>query len=93
MLEAPVEIESARPLVGQRLVVNEAVVAGRADGRLVEAHRLQLAALDAGDLRADQGGAIGEILGAVGRPGRQLLVMGAQTPRDIPGALRPAAAA
>ena len=92
VLDALVEIEAARPLVGQRLVVHEAVVVGRADGLLIEAHRLELAPLDTGDLRADQGGAIGEILGAVGRPGRQLLMMDAQG-REKPPALFAGAAA
>ena len=58
--------------------MNKAVVAGRADGLFVEALGIELAAFDAGDLGADQRGAVLEILRAVLRPDLELLVMGGQ---------------
>ena len=55
--------------------MNKAVGAGRADGLFVEAFGIELAALDAGDLGADQRGAVLEILRAIRRPDLELPVM------------------
>src|ERR1700675_4819239 len=60
LLKTEVEIEAARQLVGERLVVDKAVCVCRADGPFVEAHRVEVAALDACDLGSDQGVLVGE---------------------------------
>ena len=55
--------------------MDEAVGARRADGLFVETLGIELAALDAGDLGADQRGAVLEILRAILRPDLELPVM------------------
>ena len=55
--------------------MNKPIGAGRADGLFVEALGIELAALQAGDLGADQRGAVLEILRAIRRPDLELLVM------------------
>ena len=55
--------------------MNKAVGAGRADGLFVEAHRLNIAAVDASNLSANQRGAVLEIVLAIRRPHLELLVM------------------
>ena len=55
--------------------MNKPVGAGRADGLFVEAHRVNIAALEASDLGADQRGAVLEILRAIRRPDLELPVM------------------
>ena len=59
--------------------MNKAIGAGRADGLFVEALGIELAALQAGDLGADQRGAVLEILRAILRPDLELLVMRSQS--------------
>ena len=71
-------VEGGSALIGDRLVVDEAVDAGRADGLLVEAHRVNIAAFDARDLRADQRGAVLEVLRAVVGPLLELAVVAGQ---------------
>ena len=71
-------IEAGGELVGKRLVVDETVGAGRADGFLVQMLGVQLARLDAGDLCADQRSAIRKILWAILRPTFEMAVMRAQ---------------
>ncbi len=78
---------AAAQLVGERLVVDEAVVAGRADGLLVEALGVELAAFDARDLGADQRGAVREVLRAVLGPHLELAVVGGQG-LEVLGSLR-----
>ena len=51
-------VEFRRQLVGEGLVLDEAVIARRADGLLVEALGVELPAFDACDLSADEGGAV-----------------------------------
>src|SRR6202040_3616654 len=51
LLEAARCVEARGQFVGERLVVDKAVGAGRTNGLFVEAHRLDIAAVDAGDLR------------------------------------------
>ena len=68
LLEAARRVEARGKLVGERLVVDEAVRAGRADGLFVEALGVELAALDAGDLRADQRGAVSQNSPGSSRP-------------------------
>src|ERR1700730_9016381 len=74
-LEATRRIEAGGEFIGNLLIVNEAVGAGRADGLFVEAHRVNIAAVDASNLGADQRGAVLEIVGAIRRPELELLVM------------------
>src|ERR1700730_3875569 len=57
LLEAAARVKARGQFVSERLVVDKAVGAGRADGLFVEAHRLDIAAVDAGDFRSHQGGA------------------------------------
>ena len=78
LLETARLVEARCQFVGERLVVNKAVGAGRADRLFVEVHGVERAALDAGDLGADQCGAILEILRAIRRPGLELGAVAAQ---------------
>src|SRR5428012_11747 len=71
-LEAACRIEACRQFVGERLIVNEAVGAGGADGLFVQLFGLELAAFNARDLGANQGGTVLEIFGAIVRPYSQL---------------------
>src|SRR5262249_48053002 len=68
-------VEPGSKLVDERFVVDEAVGLGGAEGPLVEVLRLERAAFQPGDLRADQSGAVGEVLRAILRPDLQLPVM------------------
>ena len=70
------EIELRSKLVRNALVLNEAVLARRSDGLLIEALGLQFPAFDAGYLGADQCRAVLEILGALLRPGLDMGVVG-----------------
>ena len=64
--------------MGQRLVLHKPMLARRSNGLLVQTHRFNIAAFNAGDLRAHQGGAVLKIVRAVLRPHRELLVVGGQ---------------
>ena len=68
VLESTGGVEPRGELVGKRLNVNKAVCPGRVDGLLVQLFGIKLAAFDAGDLGADQCGAVCEVLRAVLRP-------------------------
>src|ERR1700738_1134769 len=68
LLEATGRIEAGSEFIGERLVVNKAVGAGRADGLFVEALGIELPAFDPRDLSADQRGAVLEIVRAIRRP-------------------------
>src|SRR5712675_2282775 len=50
LLEAPCRVEARSEFIGQRLIVEKTVGAGRTDGLFVKAHRLNLAAFNARDL-------------------------------------------
>src|ERR1700687_5985745 len=78
LLEAARRIEAGSEFVGERLIVNKAVGASRADGLFVEIHRVNVAAVDASNLRADQRGAVLEIVRAVRRPEQELPVVNGQ---------------
>src|SRR3984885_8248589 len=78
-LEAARRVEAGRKLVGERLVVNEAVRASRADCLFVEPLGLDLAAFEARDLCGDQRGAVIEIFGAVLGPFLDLTLVGSQS--------------
>ena len=58
--------------------MNKAVCLRRADGPFVEIHSVQRPTLDARDLRADQCGAVLEILRAILSPEREPLMVFAQ---------------
>src|SRR5262249_16378699 len=75
--ETACRVEVARTLTGERFVVGKGVFTGRRDRRFVQTLGIQLTALDASQLRADQCGAALEILRATLRPGVELSVMGA----------------
>ena len=75
LLKAARSIEAGSELVGERLVVNKAVGAGRANGLFVEAHRVDVSPLEASKLGADQRGAVLEIVRAICRPELELLVV------------------
>ncbi len=79
LLKAAAEIELARQLIGQRLIVDKAVGVGRLDGLFVEAHGVERAAFDAGNLSAYQRGAVLEILRTVLRPCFELPVVSGQS--------------
>src|SRR6202043_4111717 len=79
LLEATRRIEAGSEFIGERLVVNKAVCAGRADGLFVEAFGVEVPAFDPRDLGADERGAVLEILGTVLRPDFELSVMRSQT--------------
>ena len=75
-------VEARGQLVGERLIVDKAVCAGRADGLFVEALGIELAALNACNLRANQRGAVFEILRAIFCPYFQLSVVRRPEPRN-----------
>ena len=77
-LEATGGIEAGGQFIGERLVVHQAVVAGRADGLFVKTLGVELAAFEAGDLGAGQGGAACEVLRAVPGPLSEPAVVGGQ---------------
>ena len=78
LLEATRRVEARGQFVGERLIVDKAVCVCRADGLFVQMLGVELAAFDARDLRADQRGAVFEILRAVLRPDFELSVVGGQ---------------
>src|SRR5207244_5739432 len=80
-------VEARGQLIGDRLIMDKAACVRRADGPIVETHRIELAAFDARDLRADERGAVGEVLRAVLGPLLELAVVGGQG-LEMPGALR-----
>src|SRR6266436_3505208 len=71
-------VKARGQFVSERLIVNKAICAGRADRLLVETLSIELAALDPGDLCADKRSAVLEILRAVPRPNVKLVVVGFQ---------------
>src|SRR6266404_3369009 len=76
LLEPTRRVKARGPFVGNRLIVNKAICAGRADRLLVETLSIELAAFDPGDLCADKCNAVLEILGAILCPDLQLVVVG-----------------
>src|SRR5258705_13144582 len=65
LLEPPGGVEAGSKFIGERLIVNKAVVAGRADGLLVEVLGVELPAFEARNLGADQRAAGLEIVQAI----------------------------
>src|SRR5262245_52595231 len=74
-LETTPGIEASGQLVGDRLIVDKAVVSRRADGLFVELLGLKYVAFDPGNLRAYQGGAILEVFRAIRLPYPELAVV------------------
>ena len=77
-LEAARQVEPRGRLMGQALVLDEAVLTGRLSGLLVQVHRVEGAVFEASDLGGDQRRTVREILGTVLRPHFELLVVGGQ---------------
>ena len=75
LLEPARPVEAGSTFVGDCLIVDEAVVARRADGLFIQTFGVEVAALQSGDFRADQRGAVREILGTILRPDLEPLVM------------------
>src|SRR5262249_47776854 len=75
VFEATRRVKASSQLVGERLVVDEAVCACRRDGALVEVHGIEWAFLDTGNLSADQRGTILEVLRTIRRPGPKLALV------------------
>src|SRR5580692_11509791 len=84
LFEATRRVEARGQFVGERLVVDKAVGAGRADGLFVKVHGIECAAFDPGDLRPDQCGAVLEILRAICRPDLELSVVRDQSLNMLP---------
>ncbi len=72
-LEAACRIEARGNLIGDGLVVHEAVRARRTDGLLVQPLGVEFPPLDPGHLRPDECRPVGKILRAMQRPGVELL--------------------
>ena len=85
--EATRRIEAGGELVGERVIVNKAVGAGRANRLFVEPHRVDIPAIDLSDLGADQRGAVLEIVRAIRRPNLELLVMRSDNVQMLPPAV------
>src|SRR6516225_4298428 len=77
--EAARSVEAPGQLVGESLAVDEPIVAGCTDGLLVETLCVELATLNARDLRSHEGRTVFEILWTVPRPNLELLVLSNQS--------------
>src|SRR6516225_4592827 len=67
LLKTPRRVKPSRQLVGERLVVDKAVCACRADGLLIQLLGIEHAAFDTGNLSADQRRTIRKVLRTMGR--------------------------
>ena len=75
IFETARRVETRGEFVADRLVVNEAVRACRADGLFIQAHRVEVAALEASKLGTHERGAVLEIFRAILLQYLELLVM------------------
>src|SRR5215471_5990394 len=75
LIEATSHVEARGDFVGDRLIVDKSVFVCRADCLLVEALSIQQVTFNTCDLRADQRGAVFEILRAMLRPYFELPVV------------------
>src|SRR5712671_5167765 len=75
LLEATRRVEAGSDFIGECLIMNKGVGAGRADGLFVESLGIELPALQTGDLGSDQRGAVLKIVRAIRRPHLELFVM------------------
>ncbi len=71
-------------LAGDGLVLDEAALSRRGDGLLVEPHRLRFLPAEPGDLGADQGVFVEEVLGAARGPRAELPLALEQLVRGLP---------
>src|SRR3954451_14538208 len=76
LLEAARGVKARGQLVSERLVVDKAVCLCRTDGLFVKVHGIERAAINPGNLRANQGSAILEVFRTVLRPRFELFVVG-----------------
>jgi hypothetical protein len=81
--EAARAIEGRGELAGEGLVLDEALLARRRDGLLVEPDRLRLMPLQPRDLGADQSVLVEEVLGAALRPHAEPPLAGEQAVREL----------
>ena len=88
VVEAPRRVESRGQLVRQSFVLDEALLARRPNGLLIQTFGLQFPALQASHLRAYQRGSVCEILRTVLRPQRKALVMLGQRSGMLPSLIR-----
>src|SRR5262249_32307779 len=83
LLETTCCVESRGELVGDRLIIDKAVVVRRADGLFVELLGLEHVAFDPGNLRAYQRGTVFKVLRAMLRPYLLLLLVSSER-REMP---------
>src|ERR1700739_163267 len=76
--EAAHRVKARGQLVGERQVVDKAVVSRRADGLFIQLLGIEHAAFDPGDLGTDQRGAVLEVFRTIGLPRAELLMMSGQ---------------
>ena len=89
LIEPARAIEGGSALIGDRLVVRQAVLAGRADGLFVEPLGVELAVAEARNFRAEQGRAARKVLRAVLGPLLELAVVGGSDPPVMGGSRQP----
>src|SRR5882757_3131999 len=77
-IETTGRVEARSKFVGERLVLDEAIDAGRTDALLIESHSIDVTAFQARDLGSNQRGAVFEVLRALLGPDLELPVMGGQ---------------
>src|ERR1700756_372836 len=75
LFESTRRIEARGQFVGERLIVTKATGTGRADRLFVEAHRVNIAAVDSRNFGANQRGTILEVVRAIRCPDFELSVM------------------
>src|SRR6266404_7787363 len=78
LFETARRVKARGQFVSERLIVNKAICAGRADRLLVETLSIELAAFYSRDLCAEQCDTVLEVLRAVPRPNVELVVVGFQ---------------
>src|SRR5258705_2623166 len=77
-IEATGRVEARSKFVGERLVLDEAIDAGRADALLIEPHSIDVTTFQASDLGSDQRGAVFEVLWPLVAPDLELPALGRQ---------------
>src|SRR5260370_40024723 len=84
LVEPTHRVKARGQLVGERLIMDKAICASRADRLFVKVHGIERAAFDPGDLRPDQRGAILEVPRANCRPDLELSVVSDQSLDMLP---------
>src|SRR4051794_10274449 len=87
-LETTRAAEAGSHLIGQTFVLHEPILAGRANGLLVQAHGIGVSPIDPGYLGPDECRPGGKILEAMNSPGVELLQVIRQPPAMIFAVLR-----